>query len=316
MLILNRCNLGRSVSSLLVSSIVLFSAPALAGNQTGVETGSSAPDSSAVRATGNSGSSNRPYWRTNLFGRFFRDQKYLFTSWWPAEIRRPGFTAPLVGGIAFASTSDWSNGEGPDLELEEYIQNESRGRAKGPARVFTDIGDGLAGAVLIGSGYLIGRWSGHERLAEASSLSAEALLSAGVWSTALKAIAVRARPGNESRGEFFDRDAPPGQSVDSFPSGHATGAFAIATVVSGVYRDSRWIRWVAYGTAGLVGYSRIALGRHFPSDVFVGGLLGNSLGRMVLAHREEPRMSASTFRPFFDPARQTVGVAWSRTWFK
>src|SRR5260221_2974872 len=101
MLILSRCNLGRSVRSLLISSIVLFSAPALAGNQAGVDTKSSAPDSSAVRATERSGSSNRPTLRTKLFGRFFRDQKYLVTSWWPAGIRRPGFHTPPLAGIAF-----------------------------------------------------------------------------------------------------------------------------------------------------------------------------------------------------------------------
>lgn len=47
-----------------------------------------------------SDATDRPYWRQNLFGRFFRDQEFLFTTWWPAESRRAGFTLPLLGGIA------------------------------------------------------------------------------------------------------------------------------------------------------------------------------------------------------------------------
>src|SRR2546422_5655004 len=48
---------------------------------------------------------DRPYWRQTLFGRFFRDQKFLFTTWWPSEFRRTGFTLPLMAGSTLATTS-------------------------------------------------------------------------------------------------------------------------------------------------------------------------------------------------------------------
>ena len=259
-------------------------------------------------------STDRPYWRRNLFGRFFRDQKYLFTTWWPSELRREGLTLPLVGGIALATTSSRGNGEGTDLELQRYVQNETRGRGEGVARGFSFIGDTAPGAALIGTGYLIGRWSHNDRLAEASSLSAEALLTAGLWSSALKAVTARTRPAGGSRGKFFNYNHGPGETVGSFPSGHATGAFTVATVFAQVYKDHRWVSWVAYGTAGLIGASRVALARHFPSDVVVGGLLGNSIGRMVLAHEKESGRSTSSLQPLFDPAGDEAGLVWTRVW--
>lgn len=58
----------------------------------------------------------------------------------------------------------------------------------------------------------------------------------------------------------------------SFPSSHAVNTFAAATLFSLFYR--RWVPWVAYGLAGVVSYSRIYLGLHYPSDVLGGAVIG------------------------------------------
>jgi membrane-associated phospholipid phosphatase len=36
---------------------------------------------------------------------------------------------------------------------------------------------------------------------------------------------------------------------------------------------------VAYGVAGLIGFSRVPLQAHFPSDVFLGAALGYAVAR-------------------------------------
>jgi len=183
------------------------------------------------------------------------------------------------------------------------------------ARDLSILGDAATGALLIGTGYFVGRWSHSDRLAEASSLSAEALLSAGLWSSSLKALTARTHPAGGTRGKFFDYHPAPGDTVGSFPSGHATGAFAVATVFSQIYSDHKWVSWVAYGTAGLIGASRVALARHFPSDVIVGGLLGNSIGRMVVARERGSESKASArLQPYFDPAGGGAGLVWTRDW--
>lgn len=59
----------------------------------------------------------------------------------------------------------------------------------------------------------------------------------------------------------------------SFPSGHTSNAFALATSVSLAY--PKWyVIAPSFVWAGAVGYSRMDLGVHYPSDVLAGALLG------------------------------------------
>jgi membrane-associated phospholipid phosphatase len=60
----------------------------------------------------------------------------------------------------------------------------------------------------------------------------------------------------------------------SFPSGHTSSAFATATSLSLAY--PKWyIISPSYAWAGTVGYSRMHLGVHYPSDVLAGALIGS-----------------------------------------
>ena len=64
-------------------------------------------------------------------------------------------------------------------------------------------------------------------------------------------------------------------STTSFPSGHAT-AGACAAVLGSADTGHRWAWWTL---AGLVGWSRIHVGLHHPSDVLGGWLIGTGLAR-------------------------------------
>lgn len=59
----------------------------------------------------------------------------------------------------------------------------------------------------------------------------------------------------------------------SFPSGHTSAAFMMATLI-GYFLPVLMIP--LYGWAALVGFSRVVLGVHFPTDILVGILLGIS----------------------------------------
>jgi len=73
----------------------------------------------------------------------------------------------------------------------------------------------------------------------------------------------------------------PGEILDpSFPSGHALYAFMMATLLSSWFPRYRFI---FYGAAGFIGWTRLYLGLHYPTDVMVGALLGYGVTRLFLS---------------------------------
>jgi membrane-associated phospholipid phosphatase len=73
----------------------------------------------------------------------------------------------------------------------------------------------------------------------------------------------------------------------SFPSGHTSQTFYMATLLLH-YFHAGMLLWVAlYAVASLVGVTRIYLGMHYPRDVLAGAMLGTAwglLGVMVNSH--------------------------------
>ncbi len=69
---------------------------------------------------------------------------------------------------------------------------------------------------------------------------------------------------------------PDGSNSRSFPSGHTSGAFALATVAEVFYGP--WVGVPSYVLASLVGVSRIDSNRHVASDVLAGAVLGSLIG--------------------------------------
>jgi membrane-associated phospholipid phosphatase len=73
----------------------------------------------------------------------------------------------------------------------------------------------------------------------------------------------------------------------SFPSGHMIAAMSLATIFALRYSDRRWVPYMAYGIAVVIGFSRITLLSHFPSDVFVGGVFGYAISRYVVLQKAD-----------------------------
>ena len=72
---------------------------------------------------------------------------------------------------------------------------------------------------------------------------------------------------------------PDGSSRSSFPSGHASGTFASATVLQ---RHYGWkVGIPAFGVASYVAASRLAENKHYLSDVVFGAAIGLTAGRTV-----------------------------------
>lgn len=166
-----------------------------------------------------------------------------------------------------------------------------------------------------GSFVVIGLLEGYGWLAKDARARAVAMdsltasiIAAGLVTPALKWSIGRVRPNHASRVFEFR----PFSGNQSFPSGHSTQAFAVASVIAAHY-DQWWVKGLSYGVAGLVGYSRIEQNAHFASDVVAGAIIGTIVGRAVV-HRHAPAMarpSAFVVSPYFD--RGVSGLAFAKS---
>ncbi len=64
----------------------------------------------------------------------------------------------------------------------------------------------------------------------------------------------------------------------SFPSGHTSQAFFMATLVAGYFHAGVWAVCLLYASALLVGITRLYVGAHYPRDMLAGAILGSAWG--------------------------------------
>ncbi len=114
------------------------------------------------------------------------------------------------------------------------------------------------------------------------TLALIACVSADLTGFVLKLVVGRVRPNRAAHGSHLEFLPPFGgfreDSAVAFPSGEATAAFALATVLALL-----WPRWrrLFYGVAVVSSVSRLLKGAHYLSDVAAGALLGTLLAGLV-----------------------------------
>jgi membrane-associated phospholipid phosphatase len=107
---------------------------------------------------------------------------------------------------------------------------------------------------------------------------------AGIVTTVIKSTAGRSRPYT-GKGNMDWHPVQFNTDQTSFPSGHATLAFAVSSVMANYIDNTYWkIGW--YTLAGLVGTARIYHDKHWLSDVIMGSAIGYFIGDYVSNHPE------------------------------
>ncbi len=158
------------------------------------------------------------------------------------------------------------------------------------------LGSAGGASSIAGAFYLIGRATHNARARETGLLGGEALIDGGIVAFAIKHATQRRRPRAPEPGDFFEGGL-------SFPSGHTTAAWSLATVVANEYRDKRLVQISAYGLATAASMARFTGRNHFLSDVLVGSAIGYGIGRYVYRTHHDPSLSNQASQK--TPAKQS-----------
>ncbi len=252
--------------------------PAAAPEPTTEETAPQEPKEQVAPVIQPSGESQPNEWR-RFPANVVRDQKAIWTSpfrmsksdakWW---ILFGGTTAGLIAG---------------DYWLARQLPNTSDQIAV--ARWTSRLGASYSIIPITASFYFYGRFTDSPRARELGRVGVETLVNAVLVNTALKAATRRERPlqGN-GHGTFWSHNG--GTWDASFPSGHATYSFALASVIAHEFPRPRIVPITAYALATTVGASRFAVRKHFASDVIAGGAIGWFIGHYVYGKRHNAEL--------------------------
>ena len=237
-----------------------------------------------------------------FFRNILSDQKAIWTAPLHLEKHDAKWIIPSSIGFMALVTTDRMTGD-------EMLEHDRQVKA---SRIISDVGSIYSLGAVSGAFYLIGRKKNNDRARETELLSAESLVNSVIVEGVLKGISQRARPmDGRERSEFFDGGS-------SFPSGHSTQTWAVATVIANEYRDRRAVQIAAYGTAAAVSVARFTGHKHYISDVVAGSALGWAIGKYVYnTHHRTPSLTSDELwhpiiAPQFNRATHTYGL--SLTW--
>jgi membrane-associated phospholipid phosphatase len=217
----------------------------------------------------------RPVSWKELAPNIANDQKRIWT--YPARAFKRQNILPTVAFLATTAallTADPTEGK--------YFHNTSN--FHGFNQTFSSTNTSLLILAAPVSIYAAGLIKHDSKLQKTALLAGEAVADSEILATVLKAVDRRARPASfANQGNYWDSWTDGSSTNGSFPSGHTIAAFSVATVISRQYgRSHRWLPYVAYGTATLIGFSRLSLGAHFTTDVFAGAALGYAISRFAV----------------------------------
>lgn len=193
-----------------------------------------------------------------------------------------------IGAIATASLADRS--------VNDWVQDHRTPQSDAVAKVFRYGGEPIVTFGVSGGIILAGTLAGRDDVQRSGGRVLLSVVAAGLATGVLKLGAGRYRPSDTDNPYIFK----PFSGHDSFPSGHTTVAFALATSLSNEIHNG-WVSAALYTFATGTAWSRLNDEHHWFSDVLGGAAVGITVATVV--HRHPPKLLA-------EPNRRGVRLEW------
>jgi membrane-associated phospholipid phosphatase len=184
---------------------------------------------------------------------------------------------------------------GPDDTVERHYDRHDRTFNSDWSDAFGAIGNPGTHFALAGAWYLAGQQGGDTKTYEVGKTLFSALAINGV---------------TVMLGQTASWDKSPNGEWGTFPSGHTSSSFVVASVMHQAYGHAVGIP--LYGVATLAGVQRLDSREHYMSDVVMGGVLGTLVGHSVASGRD-PEIFGWKVLPYANPETGASGIAFMKT---
>lgn len=194
-----------------------------------------------------------------------------------------------------------------DQDINSWFQNNRSAISENASRFITNLGQGVVLGAILASLYVSGEFFHQDSLRKTALIGFESLVISGVLVASLKFFLGRSRPFNGESSSVF-RPLSLKSSYQSFPSGHATSAFAVAAVIADQSKTLA-VDLLTYTFAGFVAVSRVHEGKHWTSDVLVGSALGYFIGKKVSSLNRNRDAGKTMVSFLYSPDNQALSIS-------
>ena len=234
---------------------------------------------SSIKAHSSSNDSLIPK-QKSFIGKYIVDGKNLFLSPLKWDSKNQTYFFGAIATTAIVNSFDYKINEifiSQNNKTLNYLNN----------NLFNTFGEDYFLFPSLGIGCTYGLIAKDKKLFKTCLLGKKTLLYTNLVTGIIKLSIHRHRPyddfypdSQKAEGLFynFSKNSLIENDYMSFPSGHTTKIFALATVISLSYKNKKAVKWIAYSLATLTALSRINSNEHWASDVVFSSMLGISLG--------------------------------------
>lgn len=164
-----------------------------------------------------------------------------------------------------------------DDELMDIVQSHKNEDTKKLAAFGYQMGRKEGLLPIVAGAYFLGVVFDNNKLKDVGIISVGAQFAAQMVVEVMKEVSGRQRPREGAGPYSFNIDGG-----KSFISGHAAGAFSLATLLTEIYGDDyKFVPYIAYGVAAITAWSRMHDEGHWGSDVILGAVAGHIITRIV-----------------------------------